>query len=102
MIIQPKHAQDPSHYYKPASLQKLTVDDTVRSPTIPAGARAAKVFFRVATVRLTMDETDPVAGTTGIPHYDGYEEVYSIFELQVLRLIREGATSGEVYFQYYN
>lgn len=101
MIVQPKHASDPSHYYKPVAYQALTVDDTVRSPTVPAGVRMAKVFFRVATVRMTLHEVDPVATSLGVTLSDGYEEFMSIAELNNLRLVREGATSGEVHFIYY-
>lgn len=101
MIVQPKHAADPSHYYKPVAYQALTVDATVRSPTVPAGVRMAQVFFRVATVRMTLHGVDPVAATTGITLGDGYEEFFSVLELSTMRLVREGATSGEVHFLYY-
>lgn len=101
MIIQPKWNQDPAGYYKPLSHQILTVDGTVRSPTRPVNARVARVFFRLETVRVTFDGNNPVAATTGVPFSDGYEEVLSWLELDAMKLIRDGGTSGEVHFIYY-
>jgi hypothetical protein len=101
MIQQPIYANDAHGYYKPCAQEELTVDDTVRSPTPPQGTRMARVMFRVDTVRLTLDGSDPVGGSDGIPIYDGYEEFYSIFELQAMKLVREGANDGTVYFIYY-
>lgn len=101
MIIQPKWHQDPAGYYKPLSQQILTVDGTVRSPTRPVNARVARVFFRLETVRVTFDGNNPVATSVGVPFSDGYEEVLSWLELDAMKLIRDGGTSGEVHFIYY-
>lgn len=101
MIHQPKYAKDDSGYYKCCGYQALTVSNTAVGPTVPAGTRMARVFFRVATVRLQLDGTDPVATVSGVPHYDGYEEFYSHLELATMKLIREGANDATVYFFYY-
>lgn len=101
MLHQPKWAKDDAGYYKCCGYQALTVSSTAVSPTIPAGTRMARVFFRTDTVRLQLDGDDPVAGSSGIPLFDGYEEFFSIRELETMKLIREGANDATVYFLYY-
>jgi hypothetical protein len=102
MIWQPRHANDDHGYYKPGGYQALTVSTSVVSPTIPAGTRMAKVYFRDHTVRMRMDGTNP-NGTTGIQMHDGYEEFYSKFELAAMKLIRDSTETQDatVHFQYY-
>ncbi len=100
MIQQPKWANDPSHYYRPTSYEALTVDATVRTPTIPQGTRMAKVYFRTGPVRITWHGVNPTS-SLGVPMYDGYEEFYSVVELAAMRLIREGTDNAEVHFVYY-
>ncbi len=102
MIHQPTYAKDSHGYYKPGGYEALTVGATKVSPTPPAGTRMARAFFRDGTVRLRMDGTDPVGGSSGVPIFDGYEEFFSIFELNAMELIREGAEDGTVYFLYYS
>jgi hypothetical protein len=103
MIDQPKFSGDRHGYYKPVSMEVIDVDDTVKSPTIPSpSVRMAKVFFRGAPVRVTLHNVDPVAATTGIPFYDGYEESFNYLELSALRMTREGTDNGTVYIVYYN
>lgn len=101
MIVQPKSSADPSDYYKFMSQQALTVDGTVRTPTVPTGCRMAHVFFRKGTVRMTMNGVDPVALTTGLTLFDGYEEFYSHLELAVMKFIKEDTDDGEVHLFYY-
>ena len=101
MIDQPLYASDPSRYYKPVHYEELTVDGAVRTPTVPAGCRMAKAYFRGGNVRITLHSVDPTS-SLGVPFYDGYEEYFSLRELEVMRLIREGSTNGTVHFIYYN
>ena len=88
-------------YQAPIGYQALAVDGTVRTPTIPVATRMAKAYFRGANIRITFHGVDP-SGAFGIPFYDGYEEWFSRKELNTMRLIREGATNGEVHFVYYD
>lgn len=100
MIVQPKFSNDPSHYYKPIAYQALTVDNSVKSPTIPQGTRMAEVFFRGGRVRMTKHGEDPTT-IFGVPMGDGYENYMSVAELNLVRFIREGSTDGEVHLFYY-
>lgn len=97
---EPLYAQDPGQYYVPCGYEDLTVDGTVRTPTPPQGARIGKAYFRGGNVRWTIHGTNPSA-SVGVPAYDGYEEWFSINDLNALKLIREGSTNGEVFFNYW-
>lgn len=101
MIVQPKNSADPCQYYKPIGQQALTVDGTVRQPAVPPGCRMAHIFVRKGTVRMTMNGVAPVAATTGITLFDGYEEFWSHLELAVVKLIKEDVEDGEVHCIYY-
>lgn len=100
MIVQPKSNADPSGYYKPLAYQVLTVDNSVKVPTVPPGTRMAEVFFRGGVVRMTKHGEDPTT-IYGVPMGDGYENYMSIAELNRVRFIREGSVDGEIHFIYY-
>jgi hypothetical protein len=97
-MIQP--ATYPGGFYQPIGYEDLTIDGTVRTPTPTANARIGKIYFRGSNVRMTVHGVDP-SSSFGVPFYDGYEEWFSIQELNVMRLIREGSTNGEAHIIYY-
>ncbi len=102
MNRQPLWGNDPSQYYKPVSQQQLTVDGTVRAPTIPsAQVRGARMFVVGGPVRITLDGSAPVGGSNGLPLYDGQVDYWNANELTAMKLIRDGATNATVYFIYY-
>lgn len=102
MNRQPQSRQDPTQYYLPCADQTLTVDGTVRSPTIPnPQIRGARAWFTAGPVRMTLTGTTPVGGSVGIPIWDGKESEFDRAELDAMKLIREGATNGTVFFVYY-
>ena len=105
MNFQPRYHNDPAGYYKPCqgatAYEDLSIDGTVKTPTPPAGARIAKIFFRGANVRVTFHGVNP-SSTVGVPFYDGYEEWFTLGELQAMRMTREGSTNGEAHIIYYS
>lgn len=97
MIIAGWHYED-----RPMGYELLAIDGTVRTPTIPdAKVRLARIFFRAGTIRMTLDGTNPVGGSVGIPFFDGYEDNFSRSELNVIKFIREGSVNGEAHIVYY-
>jgi hypothetical protein len=102
MIDQPKYSGDRHGYYTPISQEAITVNETVKMPTIPnANVRMGKVYFRGNPIRVTFDGNDPVGATTGVPFYDGYEEFFSYLELSAMKMTRDGTSNGEVHIVYY-
>ncbi len=101
MIFQPKFAADDQYaYYKVMSQQALTVSSVAVGPTVPQGCRMARVYFRGGRVRLMLNGTNPVSGSTGITFDDGYEEFFSKVELATMKIIRE-TEDATVHFVYY-
>lgn len=107
MIEQPRYPADPAGFYTPCQgaggYELLSIAGVVVSPTVPGGSvRVAKVYFRgPGNVRATFNGTDPDA-STGVPFYDGHEELFSVNELKKIRLIREGSTNGSAHIVYYS
>lgn len=90
----------PSSQFGTGVYEDLAIDGTVRAPTPPQYALMAKIFFRGSNVRATFHGVNP-SSVLGVPFYDGYEEWFSLDELNVMKMIREGATNGEAHIVYY-
>lgn len=103
MNRQPYSRQDPSQYYVPCAYEALTVDGTVRTPTVAntPQIRGARIWVVGGPIRMTLHNVNPVSGSVGVPLWDGHEDTFDRPELEAMRLIREGSTNGTVHFIYY-
>lgn len=102
MMTQPDNNGDPYYrLYKPLSYEVLAVSSTAVGPaSIPAGARIARVFFRLNTVRVSVVAGLLPTASTLISFADGYEEIFNRYELDNFKAIRESA-DAEIHFTYY-
>lgn len=83
----------------PLGYQKLTVDDSVDSLTVPAGATHAIVACETAKVRWRDDGSNPTA-TDGMPLEAG-DVVEFTTTLSTLRFLRATGTSATLHISYY-
>lgn len=80
----------------PVGMEQITVDNTVKTLTVPAGATRAKVFIEDAEQRLTVDGTLPSTTVGALVFVGDVIKLNSPEEMSGFKITRATATSGAI------